>query len=184
MNTEEKTETKDVEVKEEVKKEKEEKKVKPEHHKKNKLEEEVEKLTNALALEKEKSMRIQAEMMNFKRRKEEEVSNMYKYANEDILKKLVSILDNFERALSLENEDNKEFLKGFNMIYNNILGILKENEVTEIDALNKEFDPNFHQAVLTEAHEGVESGTVIEVLQKGYMYKDKVLRTSMVKVSE
>jgi len=168
----------------EVKEKQEEKKPKHEHHKKNNNEELIEKLTNDLALEKEKSMRIQAEMMNFKRRKEEEVSNMYKYANEDILKRLISILDNFERALSLEDENNKEFLKGFNMIYNNILKILKENEVTEIDALNKEFDPTYHQAVLTESVDGVESGIIIDVLQKGYMYKDKVLRASMVKVSE
>lgn len=153
-------------------------------NKKLELEEEIYNLTVLLAEEKEKSMRIQAEMMNFKRRKEDEVTNIYKYANEDILKKLVNIVDNFERALSLETEENKEFLKGFNMIYTNILNILKENEVKEIVCLNEPFDPAFHQAVLTEKHEGVEPGVVVEVLQKGYMYKDKVLRTTMVKVSE
>lgn len=159
-------------------------KQKKENKKNKKYEEEIENLTMLLGAEKEKSMRIQAEMMNFKRRKEDEVASMYKYANEDILKKLVNIIDNFERALSLESEENKEFLKGFNMIYTNILNILTENEVVEIVCLNEPFDPNFHQAVLTETREGVEPGIVVEVLQKGYMYKDKVLRATMVKVSE
>lgn len=160
---------------------------KKEHKKKDKKDkdrEEIIKLNELLALEKEKSMRIQAEMLNFKRRKEDEVANMYKYANEDILKKLLLVVDNFERALSLENDENKEFLKGFNMIYTNIVNILNDNEVKEIETLDKEFDPMYHQAVLTEVKEGVDAGIVIEVLQKGYMYKDKVLRPSMVKVSE
>ena len=149
-------------------------------HKNNK---ELERVTNELALEREKSMRIQAEMMNFRKRKEEEVINIRKYANEDILLQLVSVMDNFGRALSLETEENKEFLKGFQMIYTNIQNIITSSGVTEIDCLNKEFDPNYHQAVLTEKSDS-ESGIVIEVLQKGYMYKDKVLRPSMVKVSE
>lgn len=151
---------------------------------KNKHEEEILKLNELLGAEKEKSMRIQAEMMNFRKRKEEEVLNIRKYANEDILKSLVNIVDNFERALSLENDENKEFLKGFQMIRTNILNILSDNGVVEIECLNAPFDPNFHQAVLTEACEGVDAGIVIEVLQKGYMYKDKVLRATMVKVSE
>ena len=180
MNIEE--ETKDIKTEESV--EVPEKKEKAKKEKKDKRDEEILKLTELLNAEKEKSMRIQAEMMNFRKRKEEEVSNLYKYANEDILKKLVSIVDNFERALSLKNEENKDFLEGFQMIYSNILNILTDNEVVEIDCLNKEFDPNFHQAVLTEAKDGVESNIVIEVLQKGYMYKDRVLRTAMVKVSE
>lgn len=178
---------KNVENKEEVKKEKntekdlnKEKKV----HKPSKEEKEIEALNAEVASLKDKAMRIQAEMMNFKRRKEEEVSNLYKYANEDILKKLIKIVDNFERALSLKNEENQKFLEGFEMIYTSILNILEENEVKEIDSLNKPFDPNFHQAVLTESKDGVEAGVVIDVLQKGYMYKDKVLRTAMVKVSE
>lgn len=183
MNPEEINVSEEVNTSEEIKEEKTE--TKPKKDKKNKkYEEEIANLTMLLGEEKEKSMRIQAEMMNFKRRKEDEVASMYKYANEDILKKLVNIVDNFERALSLENEENKEFLKGFNMIYTSILNILTENEVKEIVCLNEPFDPTFHQAVLTEVREGVEPGVVVEVLQKGYMYKDKVLRATMVKVSE
>ena len=84
----------------------------------------------------------------------------------------------------MESEENAEFLKGFKMIYTNILNILNNNGVAEIEALNAPFDPNIHQAVLTEVKDGVEAGMVIEVLQKGYMYKDRVLRAAMVKVSE
>ena len=152
--------------------------------KKNDKDEEIIKLQEELAREVEKSMRIQAEMMNFRRRKEEEVTLYRKYANEDILKQLIAVIDNFERALGMENEDNKDFLAGFRMIYNNILNILKDNGVVEIESLDKEFDPNFHQAVFTEKKDGYEAGIVIEVLQKGYMYKDRVLRATMVKVSE
>ena len=152
--------------------------------KSDKQAEEIIKLQEQLAQEMEKGLRIQAEMMNFKRRKEDEVATYKKYANEDILKRLVSVIDNFERALAMENEDNQEFLKGFKMIYTSILNILNENGVVEIEAENKEFDPNYHQAVFTEHKDGVEAGMVIEVLQKGYMYKDRVLRATMVKVSE
>ena len=152
--------------------------------KKDKKDEKILELTELLGQEKEKSMRIQAEMMNFKKRKEDEVANMYKYANEDILKKLLLIKDNFERALTYENEENKELFKGFNMIYSNIITLLNDNEVSEIEALDNEFDPNVHQAVLTEHKDGVKAGIVIEVLQKGYKYKDRVLRPAMVKVSE
>lgn len=172
-------ENKDIEKTKEVKNN--QKKEPKKTHKDNK---ELDNIKNELALEKEKSMRIQAEMMNFRKRKEDEVANIRKYANEDILLQLVSVIDNFERALSMENEENKEFLKGFQMIYASIQNIIASSGVTEIDALNKEFDPNYHQAVLTEKRDGLESGIVIDVLQKGYMYKDKVLRPTMVKVSE
>ena len=149
-----------------------------------KYQKEVEELKQQLKEEKEKSLRIQAEMINFRKRKEDEVANMYKYANEDILKSMLGIIDNFERALALENDENKEFLKGFNMIYTSILKIMADNEVVEIEALDKPFDPSVHQAVMTEKVEGKEPGMVIQVLQKGYKYKERVLRPSMVKVSE
>lgn len=150
---------------------------------KTKHEEEILKLTEMLGAEKEKSMRIQAEMMNFKKRKEDEVLNIRKYANEDILKSLLAISDNFERALLMENDENREFLAGFKMIHTSILNILEANDVKEIDCLNKAFDPALEQAVITEHHDDVAENQVLEVLQKGYMYKDRVLRVAMVKVS-
>ncbi len=100
---------------------------------KDKHQEELIKLQELLGQEKEKSMRIQAEMMNFKRRKEEEVDQFKKYANEDILKQLIAVCDNFERALGMETKENEEFLKGFKMMYTNILNILNNNGVVEID---------------------------------------------------
>lgn len=167
--------------------EEKEKKTEVKHEKtpkKDKKNEEIEKLKQEIAEEKNKRMRMQAEMMNIKKRSDDTLAAYMKYANEDILKGLLPIIDNFERALSMETEENKEFLKGFAMIYTNILNILEANEVKEIGSLNEAFDPSVHQAVLTEKNDDVESGIVIEVLQKGYKYKDKVLRPAMVKVSE
>ena len=152
------------------------------HHDKNN--EKLEKLENELKEEKEKTLRIQAEMMNFKRRQEESLATFKKYANESILKELLLVKDNFDRGLSLENDENKEIFKGFRMIYQNIEKILEENEVVEINAIDVEFDPTYHQAVMTEHKDGVEAGMVIDCLQKGYKYKDRVLRPAMVKVSE
>lgn len=153
-------------------------------HHEHKNNEKIEKLEAELKEEKEKTLRIQAEMMNFKRRQEESLATFKKYANESILKELLLVKDNFDRGLSLENDENKEIFKGFRMIYQNIEKILEENEVVEINAIDVEFDPAVHQAVMTEHKDGVEAGIVIDCLQKGYKYKDRVLRPAMVKVSE
>ena len=169
---------------EEVAEKKEEQHKKHESHQEHKCQEKIAELENALAEEKEKQLRIQAEMMNFKRRTEETMATYKKYANEDILRDLLLVKDNFERGLSLENEENKELLKGFRMIYQSIDKILSENGVVEITAENVEFDPSEHQAVMTDTVEGVAPGMVIGVLQKGYKYKDRVLRPAMVKVSQ
>ena len=127
-------------------------------------------------------------MMNFKRRKEEETSNMLKYANEDVLKSLLPVVDNFERAIMLDDNDLSDevskFLSGFKMIYTNIVDIFNKFEVKEIEAEGIEFDPKVHQAVLMEHDESKPHNVVVEVLQKGYMYKDRVIRPAMVKVNE
>lgn len=159
------------------------------HDKKNKkLEEEIKKLKAELVIRDEKNLRIQAEMMNFKRRKEEESARILKYANEDILTSLLSVIDNFERGLKMDDNDLSDevskFLSGFKMIYTEIINILNKNEVHEIKAEGIEFDPKVHQAVLMEHDETKPHGVVLEVLQKGYMYKDKVIRPAMVKVNE
>ena len=147
----------------------------------NELQEKVTALQEAL-------LRNQAELMNFKRRKEEETSRLLKYANEDIILGFLPILDNIERAINMDDDNLEDevskFLSGFKMIYSKIRDLLNKFEVKEIICLNEKFDPTYHQAVLTDKVEGVESGIVLEVLQKGYMYKDKVIRPSMVKVNE
>ncbi len=153
-----------------------------------KYETEIEKLKLDLTNINEKMLRNQAELVNFKRRKEEEVSHMMKYCNEDILKSLLPIIDNFERGLMMDDNDLSDevskFLSGFKMIYTDIIGIMNKNEVKEIEAEGIEFDPKVHQAVLMDHDDAKPHGVVLEVLQKGYMYKDKVIRPAMVKVNE
>lgn len=133
-------------------------------------------------------LRNQAELMNYKKRKDEETNRILKYAEEDVLKGFLPILDNFERAIDMDDEDMDDdvsrFLSGFKLMYKQIQELLEKFEVKEIEALDKEFDPAIEQAVIMDKDENKESGVVLEVLQKGYMYKDRVLRTAMVKVNE
>lgn len=133
-------------------------------------------------------LRSQAELINYKRRKDEETSRIIKYAEEDILKGFLPILDNFERAINMDDnnleDEVSKFLQGFKLMYKQIKDLLTKFEVKEMECLGKEFDPTYHQAVTTGKDESKKSGIILEVLQKGYMYKDKVLRTAMVKVNE
>ena len=136
----------------------------------------------------DKILVMSADNVNYRKRKDEEVSRLLKFANEDIIKDLLTVSDNFERALKIaEDKTEEEFVKfneGYKMIYCSIQNILEKFDVKAIDGANKPFDPVYHNAVIMEAKEGVEPGMVIEVLQKGYLYKDKVIRPAMVKVSE
>ena len=131
---------------------------------------------------------MSADNVNYRKRKDEEVARLLKFCNEDIIKDLLPVADNFERALKLaEDKTDEEFVKfteGYKMVYCSIQNILEKFDVKAIDGANKPFDPVYHNAVIMEAKEGVEPGMVIEVLQKGYLYKDKVIRPAMVKVSE
>ncbi len=154
---------------------------------KNKKNEELEVLKNNYNSLNEKFLRVMAEMQNVKRRSEEEISRLRKYEGEEVITKLLNITDDFERALLINGEisdDVKKFLDGFEMIYGALKGILASSGVLEITCLNEEFDPGIAMAVLTEKKEGVESGVVIDVLQKGYTLNGKVIRPAMVKVSE
>lgn len=133
-------------------------------------------------------LRSQAELLNYKRRKDEETSRIIKYAETDILEGFLPILDNFERAISMDDnnfgDETSKFLEGFRMVYNQTRSLLEKFEVKEIECLGKEFDPTYAQAVITDKDETKESGIVLEVFQKGYIYKDRVLRIAMVKVNE
>ena len=133
-------------------------------------------------------LRKDADMINYRKRKDDEITNMLMYSKEDIAKDLLPIVDNFERAINLDDDnlddELSKFLEGFKMIYCHLTEILNKYEIKAIDGANKPFDPNYHQGVLTEKVEGMEPGVVIEVLQKGYLLKDKVIRHAMVKVSE
>lgn len=163
-----------------------EKKEKPKKEKKNKKE--IEELKEKIKELEMKNLAIQAEMINYRKRKDEEVAKMLKYSNEDMVIDLLSTVDNFERAIKMDDDnlddEVSKFLEGFKMIYCNLTSILEKYEVKAIDGANKEFDPTYHQAVMTEHIDDISPGQVIEVLQKGYLLKDKVIRPAMVKVSE
>ncbi len=148
----------------------------------------IEVLNQKIGSMQEALLRNQAELQNYKRRKEEESEKVLKYKNEDLIKELLTIVDNFERAISMDDNDLSDevskFLAGFKLIYTTTIGILNKFEVKEISAEGIEFDPEYHHAVLTDHDENKPAGVVLEVLQKGYMYKDRVIRPAMVKVNE
>ena len=136
----------------------------------------------------DKLIRKDAEMVNYRKRKEDEVNKMLKFCNEDLIKDILPIIDNFERAIKEDDSKlsdvEKQYLTGFKMVYSHLVNVLEEYGVKPIDGANKPFDPVYHNAIMIEKKEGYESGMVIEVLQKGYLLKDKVIRTAMVRVSE
>ena len=133
--------------------------------------------------ESEKYARLFAEFQNYKRRTEKEKSDLYAYAGEKFATDLLEVVDNFERAMDAKPEGDK-FAEGLEMILTQLKGVLAKNHVEEIDALGKPFDPNLHNAVMTEAAEGTESGIVTKVFQKGDTLNNKVIRHAMVAVSQ
>jgi molecular chaperone GrpE len=149
---------------------------------------EIEKLNKEKAELMDKVLRLTAEMQNMNRRFNEEKANIYKYDGEKLIKELLPILDNFERAIALDDDnltdELSKFLAGFKMIYTSLLSLLNNMGVHEIEALGKEFDPNTMEAIMTTNIIEEEQNVVVDVMQKGYMYNDKVIRTAMVKVNE
>lgn len=136
--------------------------------------------------------RLMAEFQNFKKRSAKEKQDIHSYANEKIIKDLLDVLDNFERAISLMNngnddiksDENDAMQEGISLIFNQLLEVLTKAGLEEIEALGQEFDPKFHHAVLNEASDEFKSGEVSKVLQKGYKLNDRVIRPAMVVVSE
>ena len=147
--------------------------------------EEIDAMNVKLQDAEDKAMRAQAELINYRKRKDEEVIKMLKYANEDLVMEILPMLDNFERALKMEstNEELTKFLDGMKMIYQGLVNALSKYDVKEIEALGKSFDSAYHQAVIAEESDK-DANIILEVLQKGYMLKDKVIRPAMVKVSK
>ena len=130
--------------------------------------------------------KVFADMENVKRRLQNEHANNLKFMAQGIVEQMLPIVDNFERSLAVENpsDELKGFLKGYEMIYKQIVTLLENQGVKVIETKDKEFDPNFHQAVMTVSDENYKPGMIVEELQKGYMLKDRVIRASLVKVSE
>lgn len=147
-------------------------------NKKDKKDEKIEELTDKLT-------RQMAEFDNFRKRTEKEKSQMYEIGAKDIIDKILPVVDNFERGLGAVKEEEKEepFVQGMEMIYKQLMTTLESAGVKPIEAVGKEFDPDFHNAVMHVDDESLGENIVAEELQKGYTYRDSVVRHSMVKVA-
>ena len=146
--------------------------------KKDKKDEKIEELTDRLT-------RQMAEFDNFRKRTEKEKSQMYEIGAKDIIEKILPVVDNFERGLDAVSEEKKEdpFIQGMEKVYKQFMTVLESVEVKPIEALGNQFDPNFHNAVMHVEDENFGENEVAEEFQKGYMYRDSVVRHSMVKVA-
>lgn len=132
----------------------------------------------------DKMMRTLAEFENFRKRSEKEKAQMFEIGAKSVIEKILPVMDNFERGLASIPEEEKAgpFAEGIQMVYKQMLAVFDEIGVKAIEAVGNEFDPNLHNAVMTVEDDGLDSNTVCEELQKGYLYKDSVVRHSMVKV--
>lgn len=146
--------------------------------KKDKKDEKIEELTDRLT-------RQMAEFDNFRKRTEKEKSQMYEVGAKDIIEKILPVVDNFERGLDAVKEEDKEdpFVQGMEKVYKHLLTTLEGIEVKPIEAVGQPFDPNFHNAVMHVEDENFGENIVAEEFQKGYTYRDSVVRHSMVKVA-
>ena len=146
--------------------------------KKDPRDEKIEELTDRVK-------RQMAEFENFRKRTEKEKSSMYEMGARDIIERILPVIDNFERGLAVIPEDKKEdpIAEGMEKIFKQIQKVFEEAGVKPIEAAGKEFDPNFHNAVMHVEDESLGENIVAEELQKGYMYRDSVVRHSMVKVA-
>ena len=145
--------------------------------KKDKKDEKIEELTDRLT-------RQMAEFDNFRKRTDREKSQMYEVGAKDVIDKILPVVDNFERGLGAVTEEEKEdpFVKGMEQIYKQLMTTLEGIGVKPIEAVGNEFDPDFHNAVMHVEDEEVGENIIVEEFQKGYMYRDSVVRHSMVKV--
>ena len=147
-------------------------------NKKDKKDEKIEELTDRLT-------RQMAEFDNFRKRTEKEKSQMYEIGAKDIIEKILPVVDNFERGLGSMSEEDKStpFAEGMEKIYKQLMTTLDGIGVKPIEAVGQEFNPDFHNAVMHEESEEVGENIITEEFQKGYMYRDSVVRHSMVKVA-
>lgn len=133
----------------------------------------------------EKYVRLMAEFQNYKKRVTKEKNDIREYATEKLITELLPVLDNFERALAANAEDDPAgYAKGMELIFTQMKTELEKSGLAELEAEGQDFDPAKHNAVMTEENEDLESGKVSKVLQKGYTLNDKVIRPSMVAVTK
>ena len=138
----------------------------------------------AAEAESERYMRLMAEFQNYKRRAAKEKTDTLQYANEKIVGDLLPVIDNFERALATETDDLEGYAKGMQLIFEQFKKALENAGLEEIKAMDEDFDPNVHNAVMTDNIEDKDDGKITKVLQKGYKLRDKVVRPSMVAVNK
>lgn len=148
------------------------------------LQEKIDELTLENTRLKNEYAKAYADTQNIQKRLNKEFETSKKYRIQGFALDILPALDNLERAINDKNVESESYKKGIEMIYGQLLHALNKEGVEEVESLDLEFDPNFHQAIMTEPKDGVASNTVIEVLQKGYKLKDRILRAAMVKVSE
>jgi molecular chaperone GrpE len=150
------------------------------------VEKENEELKAKLEEAENRILRLQADYENSRRRAKLDLQATEKYKSQSLITGLLPAIDNFERALQIEadNEQTKSVLQGVEMVYRSLLDALKAEGAEQIEAVGKEFDPNLHQAIMQVEDANFESNIVVEELQKGYILKDRVIRPSMVKVNQ
>lgn len=132
----------------------------------------------------EKYMRLMAEFQNYKKRVAKEKQDIQSFANEKIITELLEVLDNFERSLEHSSDADENYVKGMEMIFQQLKTAMEKAGLKEIQALGEDFDPAVHNAVMQEESDELESGKVSKVLQKGYKLNDKVIRAAMVAVAK
>ena len=142
----------------------------------------LEKLTADLKEKEDRILRLQADFENFRRRTSKEKEELSAVVTQGILKDMLPLLDNFERAMAAEAKDGEAFQKGVEMIFTQFTEILKKNGLEHIEVEGQKFDPNFHQAVMRVQNADMEDDDIAQELQKGYMVKGRVIRPSMVQV--
>ncbi|EKN64228.1 nucleotide exchange factor GrpE [Schinkia azotoformans] len=147
---------------------------------------EIQRLQQELDDRQSRLLRLQADFENFRRRVRLDQEAAAKYRAQSLIENILPALDNFDRALNIEakEEETLQLLKGVEMVYRQLLDALKTEGLDIIDAVGKEFDPNFHQAVMQVEDSNYESNIVVDELQKGYILKDRVIRPTMVKVNQ
>lgn len=151
-------------------------------------EDELKKLKEAIIEKDNKIKYHQAELINYRKRKDEETSNMLKYANQDLILELIPIADNFERAIKLDdnnlNDELSKFLAGFKILYSHLVETLKKFGVEEIETVGKMFDPMLHEALMVSNDKEKQDDVILECLLKGYTLKGKVIRPAKVIVNK
>ncbi|GAB6929543.1 nucleotide exchange factor GrpE [Paenibacillus sp. JCM 10914] len=146
---------------------------------------EISKLQAEVAEHQQRTLRVQADFDNFRRRTQKEKEDLGKYASAKLITELIPVIDNFERALqaSGDNPEFESFSKGVNMIFRQLEGVLTSEGLTAMNSVGEPFNPEYHQAIMQVESDEYEEGIVVEEVQKGYILKDKVIRPAMVKVS-